>query len=328
MSTGGKARKEDLASFYTRWKDKKNKLKWLSLFVTPPWLESWWDAFGRDNSLFLRSFWRNGQLTGMAPLMVKGKTAYIVGDGEVCDYLDFIVAEGEERFFFTSLLEELEREGIDHLEVTSMRADSPSRGHLVPLLESRGLPYRWIPEDVLLERELPACWGGYLELLNKKQRHEVRRKIRRLEEAGEVEYRWMESLEEVGSFWGRFMDLFTMSRKQKSTFLTPSRERFFRLLIEKMGRENILRMGVLYLNGDTAAAVLCFDDGESVYLYNSGYHPRYRHLSAGLLSKVWAVKESIERGRSCFSFLKGAEVYKYRLGGVEVPTCRLEINLQ
>jgi hypothetical protein len=39
----------------------------------------------------------------------------------------------------------------------------------------------------------------------------------------------------------------------------------------------------------------------------------------GLLSKVLCLKDSIQRGRRRWSFLKGAELYKYQLGGEEVP---------
>jgi CelD/BcsL family acetyltransferase involved in cellulose biosynthesis len=62
-----------------------------------------------------------------------------------------------------------------------------------------------------------------------------------------------------------------------------------------------------------------------VYLYNSGYDPEYGYLSAGLLSKLLSIKDSIERVRKCYDFLKGPEEYKYRLGGREIPiyTCQI-----
>jgi CelD/BcsL family acetyltransferase involved in cellulose biosynthesis len=70
---------------------------------------------------------------------------------------------------------------------------------------------------------------------------------------------------------------------------------------------------------------MCFEYNDCIYLYNSGYDPRYTSLSAGLLSKVLAIKDSIERGVKRFDFLKGAETYKYHLGGKEVPLYRCQI---
>jgi len=46
-----------------------------------------------------------------------------------------------------------------------------------------------------------------------------------------------------------------------------------------------------------------------------------------LISKVMCIKESIQRGKKRFDFLKGAEAYKYRLGGKEIPLYRSRIVL-
>jgi CelD/BcsL family acetyltransferase involved in cellulose biosynthesis len=73
---------------------------------------------------------------------------------------------------------------------------------------------------------------------------------------------------------------------------------------------------------------MCFDYRNNIYLYNSGYNPEYSWLSAGILSKALCIKDSIEKGRKRFDFLKGDEVYKYHLGGQELPLYRYTILLQ
>jgi CelD/BcsL family acetyltransferase involved in cellulose biosynthesis len=75
------------------------------------------------------------------------------------------------------------------------------------------------------------------------------------------------------------------------------------------------------------AAVLCFDNGSTVYLYNSGYDLRFSALSVGLLSKVLSIKDSIERGRRKYDFLKGDEKYKQYLGGRPLPLFSYRIQL-
>jgi len=65
-----------------------------------------------------------------------------------------------------------------------------------------------------------------------------------------------------------------------------------------------------------------------MYLYNNGYDQRFGSLSVGLLSKVFSMKESIERGRKTYSFLKGGETYKYLLGGTPVPVYRCKVRLR
>ena len=82
---------------------------------------------------------------------------------------------------------------------------------------------------------------------------------------------------------------------------------------------------MLKLNDSPAAGALCFDYQDKVHLYNSGYDPRYGSLSVGLLCKILSIKHSIEIGRRKYDFLKGAEPYKFRLGGREVPLSRCRI---
>jgi len=95
-----------------------------------------------------------------------------------------------------------------------------------------------------------------------------------------------------------------------------------------MAQAGLLRLGLLELNAFPVAAVLCFDYNNTVFLYNNGYDPQYSFLSVGLLSKVLCIKDSVERGRSTFDFLKGAEEYKHRLGGKEITLYACQISFK
>jgi CelD/BcsL family acetyltransferase involved in cellulose biosynthesis len=125
-----------------------------------------------------------------------------------------------------------------------------------------------------------------------------------------------------------FFRMFVESRQDKAAFLTGPREAFFRQMAASLAEAGLLRLGILELDGKPVAQIICFDYNNCIYLYNSGYEPQYVSLSVGLLSKVLAIKDSIERGKQKFDFLKGAEPYKYRLGGQEVPLYRCLITLE
>jgi CelD/BcsL family acetyltransferase involved in cellulose biosynthesis len=163
--------------------------------------------------------------------------------------------------------------------------------------------------------------------LDTKQRHEVRRKLRRLSEEGTIEYRFVNEGAAVPATMNTFFKMFVESRQDKANFMTEKMESFFRLLADTMAKAGMLRLGVLELDGQPLAEIMCFDYHGCIYLYNSGYDPRYTALSAGLLSKVLAIKDSIEKGKRRFDFLKGAETYKYHLGGREVPLFRCQITI-
>jgi CelD/BcsL family acetyltransferase involved in cellulose biosynthesis len=182
-------------------------------------------------------------------------------------------------------------------------------------------------EDISLELDLPPTWQDYLGTLTQKQRHEVRRKLRRLGEGGHVNYRILER-ESAFQFMATFLRLFRENGEDKATFLTAQMESFFLSMAKAMSQAGLLRLGILELNEFPVAAVICFDYHNTVYLYNNGYDPEYRFLSIGVISKVLCIKDSIERGRGRFDFLKGAEEYKHRLGGKEVHLYGCQISFR
>jgi CelD/BcsL family acetyltransferase involved in cellulose biosynthesis len=266
-------------------------------------------------------------VVGIAPLMVRDEVAGLIGSTDVCDYLDFIVAPGREADFCDAILDDVKVNGIKQLDLKHVRPDSVVMTYLAPLAESRGYNVLKTREDVSLEMELPATFDEYLESLSTKQRHEVRRKLRRLNEAGDIVFKIVSDNSGLPAAIEVFFKMFVESRQDKASFLTPAMESFFRSIVGTTGRLGLLKLGVLELDGRPLAEIMCFDYAGCLYLYNSGYDPDYVSLSAGLLSKVLAIKDSIEKGKRRFDFLKGAEVYKSHLGGHEIPLyqCRITI---
>ena len=157
----------------------------------------------------------------------------------------------------------------------------------------------------------------------------MRRKLRRLWGADDVDYRCLEvSPSEVGTLTDTFLQLFSLSREEKADFMTARMESFFRSLAEAMAEIKLLRFGILQVDALPTAMIMGFDYNDSMYLYNSAYDPRYNSLSVGLLSNVLCIKESIKRGMKKWDFLKGAEKYKYQLGGNEIRLSNCQIIIK
>ena len=150
--------------------------------------------------------------------------------------------------------------------------------------------------------------------------------MRRLEEAGQAEYRLLNGDHDLDGSLDQFLHLFSLARREdKAGFMTTDMEAFFRALAHAMAEAGLLRLGQLDFNGRPVAMVFCFDYNDAMYLYNSGFDPQYDSLSVGLLSKVFCIRDSIQQGKKRFEFLKGDEVYKQRLGGREIPLRRCQI---
>ena len=318
---------ETFETLHSLWLDPDQTLQWDCLFVLPNWMRVWWSVFNNGSTPSLIAVRDKNKLIGIAPLMVQGEEARFIGDPDVCDYQDFIVAPKRGKDFFEALINHLRGEGISRLDLNTVRADSKILGEFSRVADNLKCEISCDQEDVTFELDLPESWEEFLGMLTGKQRHEVRRKLRRLNEAAEVNYRVVEGYKEVMGEMETFLALFGLSRSDKAAFMTDQMATYFRSLAETMAQENLLKLYFLDLDSTPAAAVMCFDYDSTIYLYNNGYDGRFSSLSVGLLSKVLTIKESIRRGKKKYDFLKGTEEYKHRLGGMPVPLYRCQVTL-
>jgi CelD/BcsL family acetyltransferase involved in cellulose biosynthesis len=303
-------------------------IRWEPLFILPDWLGVWQDSFGSSENaqnLVLRD---DEQIIGIAPLLFQGNLASIIGSINVCDYFDFPVTPGKETEFYTALVDYLKTKGVKTLDCQVIRPDAGIITHLLPLADTLGFKETIVPDELSPELLLPSSWEEYLELLDTKQRHELRRKLRRFENAGEVNYKYITTPETVPYFTEIFLKMFTESREDKADFLTSQMEVYFINLLLKMAQTGILRACILELDKQPVATLVAFDYHDVIYLYNSGFDRQYNYLSGGILSKAMLIKDSIERGKKVFDFLKGSEPYKFHLGGREIrlQKCRIDIG--
>jgi CelD/BcsL family acetyltransferase involved in cellulose biosynthesis len=306
--------------------DSKHSIGWECLFVLPQWLRVWWQEFGGTSQLSILCARYQEDVIGIAPLMVNGQRATFLGGADVCDYLDFIVSPAKAADFFNMLLDHIEQQGLAELDLGPLRPDSAGLSRLARIAEDRGCEVSLTPHDVSLEVALPGTWDAYLGMLKGKQRHEVKRKFRRLQEAADINFRVVESAEQAAKEMDTFFTLFKLSAHEKENFLTEPMKSYFRSLAQAMADARMLKLFFLELDAEPVAASMCFDFNATRHLYNSGFDPRFRSLSVGLMCKVLSIKDAIEKGRKKYDFLKGAETYKYRLGGSEVPLSYCKIG--
>jgi len=315
---------DGLISLYN---SKPGNLVWNSVFVLPIWLKAWCRTLGDGAEPRLLDIREDGHIIGIAALQFRGDRASFIGSADVCDYMDFTVVRGKETAFFNVLLDRLKTDNVGELYLESLLPDSVALTCLPDLARERDFTVTTTLQDVSLDLELPETWEEYLGMLTPKQRREVNRKLRRLDETGHIEYVSFEGAE-TSSVIDVFLRLLRISREDKAAFMTDHMEAFFREVARNMAEAGFLRFGILNIDSLPVAVVMCLDYNGRVYLYNSGYDIEYSHVSAGLLSKVLSIRDSIDRRRKVYDFLKGAEEYKYRLGGREIPIYNCLITMK
>ncbi len=287
------------------------------------WHKTWWSEFGNDFELkLLAAYSESGNMKLIAPLMVDGDEISFIGSTDLVDYHDFLIKEPLDVACIKSLTQVIHgMKDINKICLESLPERSPTIIQFRSYAEQLGWKVEIAQEDVAPRIELPSTWDDYMTSLRKKDRHELRRKFRRLEEAGHTVQVELTSPVDVENAMADFIRLHRMSTVGKEQFMTRQRERFFRNVSVELAKEGLTRLCFLEVNNERVAASLSFVCKGVRYLYNSGYNPTHSNLSVGLLNHALAIKSSIESGHSVFDFMRGNEAYKYHLGGIDRQIC-------
>ena len=167
----------------------------------------------------------------------------------------------------------------------------------------------------------------YLATLGKKERHEVRRKVRRAEAVGELTL--TDAADPLAEL-PEFIDLHQRRWGVDGLFPdTPGGAQsrvFFRRLFELFGADGSLRLAFLAVGGTRIAAGISFETPDALLYYNAGVDPEARELSPGVLMVERYLRRALERGIARLDFLRGDEPYKYEWGAVDEPIRRLLVR--
>ena len=290
-------------------------------FLTATWQKLWWGHWHQDRQLkILALYEEDGTLCGIAPLCSEHaseeRKLMLLGSPDLCDYLDFIVMQGSEERFYSTLISHLISEPLPGvtLNLRSLQHHSPTLSFFKKLGEGKECAVKIEFEDTAPCLELPSDFESYLRRLPVNDRHEIRRKRRRVDKEGTSSFKRMDDPSQIMINLPRFLDLFRSTGSIKQAFLTPERKGFFLSLAEEFSRRGWLELGVLSFNSSEIAYLLCFNYNGTLYLYNAAYDTRYARLSPGIMAITMCLEDAIRRGIKRFEFLRGNEAYKYRFG--------------
>ena len=320
------ARREELAALHPDWVELLAQVPEAAPFFHPTWQRVWLEEFAAGREALVLTARDGDALVGVAPLLREDGRISFIGHYSICDYMDFVLAPGREREALSALLEALLQEEWSELELRGLRHCSPALAELPALAQAAGLTLEREEEAIAPCIELPASWDEYVASLGKKDRHELRRKLRRVQAAGDLEVRTYTTPEDVEEHLPVLLRLMVESRADKASFMSEQMGRFFHRMAQAMAQEGLLRLYELELDTRPVASVLCFDQGGRFFLYNSGYEPDLGSLAVGIVSKALCLQDALERGRRRFDFLRGHEGYKYDLGGQDQQVYRVVVR--
>ena len=302
-------------------------------FLTWEWQSTWWKHLGEGELALLAVDSDAGEWVGIAPLCrvrdSNGDGVYRwVGCVDVSDYLDVVVLPGHEETAYTAILDYLldpDTPRWSAVDLCSIPQASPTLEWLPRLAQERGLFVSSEVQEVCPVIPLPRSFDEYLASVDKKQRHEIRRKLGRAER--EAITRWSVARDDLDSALDMFIALHAKSAPDKNEFMTDRMQAFFRAISHTFQQQGWLQLVTLEMDGRPAASMLNFDYGADIMVYNSGYDPQeHAWLSPGIVLLAECIRHAIELGRSRFDFLRGGEEYKYRFGAQKTTVHRLLIS--
>jgi CelD/BcsL family acetyltransferase involved in cellulose biosynthesis len=288
------------------------------IFLTQEWFTSWWKNFSEDNSLEVLIFKdKNESLIGIAPFMERNKILKFIASQEVSDYCDFITRKEKRREFYENLLNYLRinYSRMQKIELINVNQSSPTLSFLPQLAESHGFSYTCQELEVVPTLTLPISYESYLDQLDKRNRHEIKRKLKRVESLEKIRTQKITDPQELRTHADDFIQLHQNSSPSKGKFWQKKGMiDFFRELIYRFSLEGWVELNFLLYEDKAIAALLNFSFFDRIYFYNSTFDREYAWYSPGLFLFNQSLKEAIQEQKKEADFLRGDEKYKYNFG--------------
>ncbi|NBP82877.1 GNAT family N-acetyltransferase [bacterium] len=296
--------------------------------------EAWWIGYGADaTDASLAVYDAAGVLRAYLPLMLRPDGVRYLGATYHIDYATVLI-DLSDRERATAVAEALVAHLFaDRAALDLRRLRRADRAH--ELLMSALATNNNRTATLVVEEPAPAIdltnittFDGHLERIDKKDRHEIRRKVRRGEGAGVTISAKPHAVDDLAEFiklhrarWGHH-GLFTEDEKgaRDETFM---RELFAR------APDGLVTIAVARnLEFGAFAAGLFLRDATGIRYWNAGGELAARALSPGILLFAHGLQMAISERKQTFDFLRGSESYKYEVGAADVDVLMITVPAQ
>jgi CelD/BcsL family acetyltransferase involved in cellulose biosynthesis len=230
------------------------------------------------------------------------------------------VQRGKEEKFYRNFFD-YTRENysdIGRLHLMNVREDSPT----LSFLKRSASAYRLtaeVPEcEVSPRLELPQSYEQYMAALSRKNRHELRRKVKKIESSSGFLTKRIVDPEEVRSHIAEFIALHRGRSAAKDEFWQKKGiEDFFYDLLHVLSLKGWMELRLLYYEKSLAAVLIGFIYEGELSFYNIAFDSRFAAYSPGIYLFDVSIRWAIEQGFRRVDWLRGREKYKYYFGTKE-----------
>jgi len=294
--------------------------------------EAWWIGYGAEaTDISLAVYDDAGALCAYLPLMLRPDGVRYLGATYHIDYATVLI-DLSDAVRATAAVDAL----VAHLltDVTALDLRRLRRADHAHELFINALTTSSTKRAAQLSVEDPApaidlrnitTFNEHLERIDKKDRHEIRRKVRRGEGAGVTIGAKPHAVDDLAEFitlhrarWGHH-GLFTEDEKGARD------ETFMRELFARAPEGLITIIVARNLEFGAFAAGLFLRDELGLRYWNAGGELAARALSPGILLFAHGLQMAISERKQVFDFLRGNEGYKYEVGAADVDVLMITV---
>lgn len=314
---------DDFEALASEWNPLLERSANKNLFSSWEWQSTWWNVYQPGELFVVTVRDEDGQLVGIAPWFIdctnpQERVIRGIGCIDVTDYVDIIALESHFEAVLNSFAEALmeNKTQYDRINLCNMPESSPTYQQFPEILKAHGFTIETELEEVCPVITLPDEWDDYLSGLSKKDRHELRRKMRRAYNMSQIDTYTVDDSHDLNEQIELFTKLMIESAPDKAEFMADDNNRaFFETVLPMMYANGWLKIEFITVNDTPSAAYLNFHYDNRIMVYNSGLSQEHMNLSPGIVLLGLLIRTAIEQNYDAFDFLRGNERYKYHMGG-------------
>ncbi len=293
-----------------------------NIFGTFDWLYAWWQTFGDEHGLYLLVLRRDGEIVGIAPLMITAdsllgrpkRTVRFIGTPEI-DYGDFLGADKAKisRQVVSYLL--ANTSDWTDIDLSQISERSSTVDTLTQALEAERVRYRLI--------RIETCSSFVFEgsdadraAYDPRRDKGLKSDINFFKRTGELE---LEEFKDPVEISRQLYGLFHCHANRWHNTATPSfflQRRycdFYQALTKKLAPCGGISMLLLKHNGLNLAYQFNFTLDGTAFLYTLTHNVFHRRRAPGMVINYLARKHYVRNGFAELDFVRGAQGHKSRM---------------
>jgi len=277
-----------------------------SPFATPEWLASGLEALKDSSPLILTFRSPEGDLVGVLPLVIDARGRLGSPAEAYADWFGPACRPELEADVALAAISALHRSGRLGRTWTMTRCLTGA-GWLAGVHQARRPEYELIAKDPEVELSLVRFSGA--PAMSGKNRREIGRLLRRLDDAHEVEFRCARTRQEAEQAFPVFERLHT---ERWPDLRGPDTAHFHRAFALRAADQGWLRLWTLAVDGEPAAMLYGWRIGARSFAYMQAFDAAWSRHGVGILLLDHAVRAAEEEGSEVYDMLRGLEHHKAR----------------